>query len=137
MQRVKNVLLSGATNPVAGLPNRMDLFASLEFRNRAPVGMMLSNAQIDENTDTTGGLTVGELLPDDSNVCDRHRFEVTGGADAASFTVVNSDQLRIDDGVLDFETQSIYQIEVTATDFFGLSVTRDLTISVNDLPEIP
>ena len=72
---------------------------------------------------------------------DTHTYTIVGGADAALFTIggAGSDELILDDGVLDFETQSSYQVTVRVTDSGtpGLTYDETVTITVNDLNETP
>ena len=41
------------------------------------------------------------------------------------------DRLLIDDGILDGDTKSIYEVEITVSDFYGESVIQMFTIVVN------
>jgi len=135
--QVFNTLDLGATVAVSGLPNRINLYDSLASLNAAPTGVALGGpGSIDENIDTTGGVAVGSLSTTDSTACDAHVYSITGGADAGRFSI-SGDQLRLDDGVLDFETKSSYAVNVTSTDNFGASTSQGFVISVNDLPEAP
>ena len=107
--------------------------------NDAPTDMALSNNAIDENTDTTGGYTVGTLSTTDEDLPgDTFTYTIVGGLDAAVFSIAGAD-LVIDDGVLDRETQASYQVQVQVTDDGApnLSYTEFFTITVNDLNEAP
>ena len=109
--------------------------------NETPTDIALSNSAVDENVDTTGGYSVGTLTATDVDAGDTHTYTIVGGADAALFTIggAGSDELILDDGILDFETQGSYQVTVRVTDSGTPGLTYDelLTITVNDLNEAP
>ena len=54
--------------------------------NETPTDIALSNSAVDENTDTTGGYSVGTLTATDVDAGDTHTYTIVGGADAALFT---------------------------------------------------
>ena len=47
------------------------------------------------------------------------------------------DELILTDGILDFETQSVYTVTVRVTDSGGLTYDETLTVNLNDLNENP
>ena len=100
--------------------------------NVAPDGVALSNSSVDENIDTSGGYTVGTLSASDLDAGDSHTYSIVGGSDGSLFGV-SGDQLRIDDGVLDYEWQASYEVVVRATDSGGLFFDQTLVIDVNDI----
>ena len=130
--QVFNTLDLGATVAITGDFNRINLYDSLLPTNTAPTGVNLSSNTIDENVNTAGGSVIGTLSTSDATVCDSHVYSVTGGADAANFSITGN-QLRLDDGVLDFETKSSYSVQVTSTDFYGQTTSQTLTVNVNDI----
>ena len=139
LEDVFNAMDLGAITPVSGrLPNRLNLYHALASVNTLPTGIVLSNDQILENTDTTEGFDLAEIEFSDDTVCDAHDIRITGGADAANFWVGGElgNTLIIDDGRLDFETRSSYEVEITVEDFYGGSVNQTFTIGVIDQPEI-
>ena len=109
--------------------------------NETPTDIALSNSAVDENVDTTGGYSVGTLTATDPDASDTQTYTIVGGADAALFTIggAGSDELILDDGVLNFETQGSYQVTVRVTDSGtpGLTYDETVTITVNDLNETP
>ncbi|MEM7457396.1 MAG: cadherin domain-containing protein, partial [Planctomycetota bacterium] len=107
--------------------------------NEAPVDIAPDSFDIDEHTDTAGGVSVGTLTAADPDSGDTFTYAVVGGADAIHFTIggPSGDQLIIQDGSLDFESQSIYDVVIEVTDSGGLSYTENLTIDVNDLNDRP
>ena len=109
--------------------------------NETASPIVLSNTQLAENEDTTGGFTVGTLSaadPDDAdgdpsgNGSDAHSWNVVGGADQAVFSIANGDELVIDDGVLNLTAQSSYEVEVQLTDGPN-TPTQTFNISVASL----
>ena len=100
--------------------------------NDAPDGVTLSNNSLDENIDTSGGYTVGTLSASDIDAGDSHTYSIVGGSDGALFSVAGN-QLQIDDGVLDYEWKSSYEVMVRATDSGGLFFDQTLVVDINDI----
>ena len=50
--------------------------------NEAPSLVTLSSTNVDENTDTSGGYTVGSLTTTDQDAGDTTSYSINGGADA-------------------------------------------------------
>lgn len=99
--------------------------------NSAPTAVALNPNSIAENN--AAGATVGTLTTTDPDAGDTFTYSFAGGADDASFTIVD-DKLNAN-AALDFETKSSYAIMVKSTDTGGLSVTQNLTVSVTDVNE--
>ncbi len=119
---------------------RVDMVTALETVNTAPTGVGPSNFSIDENTDTSGGTSLGTLATTDSNACDLHAYTIVAGGDAASFSIGGSanDELILTAGTLNFEAKSSYTVTVESTDYFGAGPAGQLiTVTVNDLNEPP
>ncbi|MGB7344042.1 MAG: cadherin domain-containing protein [Pirellulaceae bacterium] len=104
--------------------------------NVTPSDLNPNAVSIDENTDTSSGVTVATLLTSDNDSGDTATYTVVGGADAGVFSI-SGDSLILTDGVLDFETQSSYTVRVRTTDSGGLYREEDIVVSVNDLNEAP
>ena len=104
--------------------------------NEAPTLVTLSSSTVDENTDTSGGYTVGSLTTTDQDAGDTTSYSINGGADAAVFSISGSD-LILTAGTLDFETKASYEVTVRITDSGGLTHDQTFTITVNDLNEAP
>jgi len=83
--------------------------------NEAPTAVSFDNTTtaVDENTDTSAGLKVADIVVVD-DALGNETLALTG-ADAASFEIVGS-ELRLKAGVLDFETKNSYSVQVTADD---------------------
>jgi parallel beta-helix repeat protein len=112
------------------------ILVTLTNVNEAPTLVSLSNSSLDENLDTSGGTTVGSLTSSDPDAADSSSYSINGGADADRFTLSGND-LILTAGVLNFETQSSYEVTVRVTDGGGLTHDQSLTISVTDLNEAP
>jgi Tfp pilus assembly protein FimT len=105
--------------------------------NTPPAAITPTSFAVDENTNTTGGVSVGTLTTTDPDTGDTFIYTIQGGADAANFTIggVGSDELILDDGVLDFETKTSYTVVVRVTDSAGGWHEESMTVAVNDLNE--
>ena len=64
---------------------------------------------------------------------------IVPGGDGALFSIggAGSDELVLDDGILDHETKPTYSVTVRATDGGSLTYDETLTITVNDINETP
>ncbi|MEO5376464.1 MAG: cadherin repeat domain-containing protein, partial [Magnetococcus sp. DMHC-6] len=105
-------------------------------RNETPTDMALSVSSLDENTDTSGGVTVGTLTTTDVDAGDSATYTIVGGVDAARFSISGSN-LVITAGMLNFESQSAYDVLIRVTDSGGLFYEESFPITVNDLNELP
>src|SRR3970282_1773123 len=97
-----------------------------------------ATAAIDENTDTTLGVKVADIVVAD-DALGSETLALTG-ADAASFEIVGT-ELRLKAGVLDFETKASYAVQVTADDA-TVGGTPDatsatFTVNVTNVNEAP
>lgn len=100
--------------------------------NLAPSDIQFLSVPVYENSDTSGSPEVGSLVALDPNVGDSHVYSISGGADQAAF-FIDGIFLKLQAGVsLDYETQSSYSVEVTATDAGGLPVSKTLTVNLTD-----
>ncbi|HET6160341.1 MAG TPA: Ig-like domain-containing protein [Dongiaceae bacterium] len=98
--------------------------------NHAPTDVaLLAGQPINENV---AGAVAGTLEVADPDPGDAHTFTISD----PRFEVVNN-QLKLKDGIrLDYERGSQINLDVTATDAGGLSVTRPFTLSVTDVAEV-
>lgn len=106
--------------------------------NEAPFGLTVSG-NFDENQNPS--VFLGSFSATDFDNNDILRFEFAPGAgdtDNAAFAMHSSlnGQFRSVSG-LDFETQSVYQVRVRATDLNGLSVEKQFTLNVVDKNDAP
>ncbi|MEL7498301.1 MAG: Ig-like domain-containing protein [Planctomycetota bacterium] len=106
--------------------------------NETPTDLSPNTFSVDENTDTSGGFSVGTLSATDPDNSETFAYSIVGGADQARFSIGGAgDQLILTDGVLDFETQSSYLVTIRVTDSAFNTYDETLTINVNDLNEAP
>ncbi|MEM9342077.1 MAG: PA14 domain-containing protein [Pseudomonadota bacterium] len=98
--------------------------------NVAPTEIQLDSTDVAENAD---GAVIGQLTVIDRNAGDTHTFTVSDDR----FEVVDG-FVRLKPGVtLDHEEAASIQLEVTATDQGGLSVTQTFDITVTDVNDGP
>ncbi|TWU49211.1 DUF4347 domain-containing protein [Rubripirellula reticaptiva] len=107
--------------------------------NLAPTDIAISNSTVNENTNTTGGNSIGVLSATDADSSAPFTWAVVGGADQARFSIggASNNELILTDGVLDYETKSSYVVDVRVTDSSGNPFIETLTISVTDINEAP
>ncbi len=105
--------------------------------NDAPSDITPDSFNIDENTDTTGGHSLGSLSATDQDTGETFSYSIQPGGDGALFSIggAGSNELILDDGVLDFETKPSYTVNVRVTDSGGLTYDETLTVNVNDINE--
>ena len=110
--------------------------------NVSPTDLNPNSININENTDTTGGVSAGVLTTTDADSVDPSEsftYSILAGGDAAFVTIggASGDELILDDGFLDFETKSVYNITVRVTDSGGFTYDEAVAINVVDLNETP
>lgn len=104
--------------------------------NDAPTAIALSNAMIDERNPVNA--TIGSLTATDQDANETFTFSLVsgaGGADNGKFNIVNSN-LRASQS-FNFEVQSTFKIRVRVTDKAANTFEDSLSISVNDLNDLP
>jgi hypothetical protein len=95
-----------------------------------PTDVTLSRTSVNE--DVTGVIAILEGV--DPNVGDTFTFTLT--EDPSGKFVIFGNELRLKpDAKLDYETDTSHVIKITVTDQTGLSVTKTVTITVNDVAE--
>ncbi|MBD2652640.1 cadherin domain-containing protein, partial [Synechocystis sp. FACHB-383] len=108
--------------------------------NEAPTDVILDNNQIEENIDVGSGLPIGALDITDPDATGNNNVLTIEGTDAEDFEIRNGNQLFFVGATPDFETKPGYEITVKSTDDnggFPLVFTKDLTINVVDVNEVP
>ena len=112
--------------------------------NDAPSELVLSNSEVDENTDTDpsvigGPYIVGQLSNNDPDLNDAPLYAVIGGLDQSLFRIggVLGDQLILEDGILDYERQSSYEVVLRVADQAGEFFDKSFSISVLNLNDAP
>ena len=122
-----------------GIASSIDvtLNVTVNPKNDDPTDILLSSLTITENTDTSSAFEVGTLSATDEDISDTHTFVLEANGDHGSFDIVGN-KLYLNAGVVvDYEVQSSYSVQVTATDSGGSSFTKDFTIEVTDVNEAP
>ncbi len=122
-----------------GLSDTATITINLTNVNEAPTNVGPSSFSIVENTNTTGGFSVGVLTTSDPDVGDTSTYSIQPGGDAIKFSIggVGNDQLILTDGVLNFESKSVYTVNVQAMDSFGNTTIAMLTVNITDVNESP
>ncbi|BFM07277.1 hypothetical protein R50071_24810 [Halioxenophilus aromaticivorans] len=107
--------------------------------NETPSDINPNSFAVTENTDTSGGYSVGTLTTTDQDAGDTFTYTIINGLDSAVFSIggAGADELILTDGVLDFENQPSYQVTVRTTDSGGLSRDEIITVNVSDVNEAP
>ncbi len=108
-------------------------------QNDAPSSISLTKSQIPENSDAVNGFAIGDLQTADEDLGDSHSYAITGGADKDHFSLGgnNGATLILSDTLVDFETKSTYQVEITSTDSGGEQVLETFNINVEDRNDAP
>ncbi|QCC76855.1 beta strand repeat-containing protein [Nocardioides daphniae] len=96
----------------------------------APTAINLSASDVDEGL--PAGTVVGDVTVDDQDRGETHTFTVFGGV---PFTV-SGGKLRTTQ-VLDFDVTRSFAVQVLVTDKDGLTFTRLVTVTVNDVVYAP
>jgi Ca2+-binding RTX toxin-like protein len=127
-----NLKLTATDNSGEAAPNTFDL--EVINVNDTPLDINLSNSSINENS--SNGTIIGNLSTLDPDLGDTHSYTLINNA-VGRFTLDGNKLLVAQGNRLDFETNKNHLIEVKATDKAGLSLTKNLTINLNDLNEPP
>jgi LysM repeat protein len=100
--------------------------------NTAPIDLTLSGDSIPENQ--TAGSVIGSFVTSDANPGDTHTLTLIN-ADGGPFTISGTSLTA--GGPLNYETKSLYTIQVRTTDRGGLGLTKTFWITVTDVNEAP
>ncbi|MDE0937523.1 MAG: DUF4347 domain-containing protein, partial [Mariniblastus sp.] len=103
-------------------------------QNDNPENITFSNTTIDENTDTTGGNPVSNLFTTDPDLNDDFTYSIVGGVDADKFSISGA-ELILTDGLIDFETQASYSVQVETQDSNNATFQKSFTLNVNNLDD--
>lgn len=110
---------------------------SVTNQNESPTNILLSESQTAENRAV--GSVVGNLSSSDPDANENHTYTFStaggNGADNGAFTI-QGNQLRVAQ-VFDFEVKSSYQIQIQTQDAGGLTFTKQFTVSVLDVNDVP
>lgn len=104
-------------------------FANINiYQTYAPTAVSLSKLIVLENE-----TLVGTLTATDADVGDTHTFAISGGVDANSFEIINTNILQLKIPAI-YASKSSYALELTATDSNGATKVEQVTISVSSIP---
>jgi subtilisin-like proprotein convertase family protein len=120
----------------AGLFADSQLTITLNDKNDAPSNVALETLTIAENLPI--GTTVSKILgtDEDANAVLSYALVAGGGdADNAQFTVIGNELVA--NSSFDFETKQSYLLRLRASDQFGLSVERQVTVGIVNVNEQP
>ena len=113
-----------------GLTYARSLAINIGNINEPPNSIQLDHTTIEENS--PNGTVVGQLSTVDQDVSDPHAYQLlddTGGR----FALVGN-QLQVANGnLLNYEKNTNHVVTIRSTDFGGLSVDQNLTISITDI----
>lgn len=99
--------------------------------NHAPTDISLSADKITEGKD---GAEVGKLTTSDPDAGDTHTYKVSDGR----FEVTGDGTLKLKAGYhIDYATEKVIDLTITATDSGGLSVQKRIYVFVQDDPNYP
>ncbi|MEQ6120772.1 cadherin domain-containing protein [Reichenbachiella sp. MALMAid0571] len=107
------------------------LTINLNDVNEIPTDIQLSNNTVNESSST--GTVVGSLTTIDEDSGDAYVYSLKAGNTDNDAFDIDGDQL-VTAEVLDFETKSVYNLELITTDQGGLTHEKAFVINVNDLP---
>ena len=81
---------------------------------------------------------MGNLSSLDADTGDSATYTVVGGADETKFSIGGAgDELVLNDGMINFETQASYQVDIRVVDAGGLTYDKSFNINVTDANDIP
>nr|MCS5583729.1 clostripain-related cysteine peptidase [Pseudomonadales bacterium] len=116
---------------------------TLRLAGEAPAGITPTDIALDNSTiaENDAGAVVGTLSVTDSDIDDTHTLTISG-TDSDQFEIVNNQLKLLSTVSADYETQSSYELTVTATDSFGKAYSESFTIGVTDdvdetAPDLP
>lgn len=102
--------------------------------NEAPTQVGPGIAAVNENA--VAGTVVTTLVTTDPDVGDTFTYAITTNP-GGKFAISGNQIVVANGAVFDFESQSSYDIIVRSTDADGLTVFRQVTVSINDVNEAP
>ena len=102
--------------------------------NEEPTDIAITGGAVDENA--ASGTTVGSLSATDQDADESFGYAITD--DPSGLFIIDGDQIKVADGAaIDYESSASHDIAVQVTDSAGNTFTKTLSISVNDVEELP
>ncbi|MEM1072432.1 MAG: cadherin domain-containing protein, partial [Planctomycetota bacterium] len=117
-----------------GLSIERDLTVTVGDVNESPVGLGFVGGSVDENA--PAGTSVATASATDPDAGDTLTYSLVDDADGA-FAIDASTGEVVTTAELDHESASSHTLTVRAVDPDGLSIERDLTVTVGDVNESP
>lgn len=104
--------------------------------DEAPTDIILSSDNVDENS--SPGTVVATLSTEDDDIGDTHTYTlVSGEGDEDNNAFQISDDQLLNEGNLNFETKSSYNIRIQTEDDNGDTFEKAFVIAINDVNEAP
>ncbi|MCA9216692.1 MAG: tandem-95 repeat protein, partial [Planctomycetales bacterium] len=107
--------------------------------NAPPTNILPGTLSVNENTDTTSGVSLGALTATDSDTGETFTYSILPGADGLLFSIggAGNDELILQDGVLDYESDPSYLVNVRVTDSGSNTFDKVIRVNVIDVNESP
>ncbi len=107
--------------------------------NVAGTEIVPDSANVDEFVDTTSGYFLTKLTNNDPDSGDTFTYTIVGGINSSKFIIggAGADELVLFDGILDYERQASYTIDVRVDDSSGNTFFDTINVDVNDLNDAP
>ena len=118
----------------SGLKFTKSILVYIDDVNESPTDVTLSNNLIAENQ--SPATTIGQLSAIDPDLADEFVFSLIGDSTISDVFTIVGNELRTANR-LDFESKAEYLLTVRATDLSGLSVDKEIRISVGDANDTP
>lgn len=126
----QTVSLTITATDIGGLSISKDVTLEVIDVNEAPTAIIVDAVGIPENME---GVVVATLAILDPDKGDTHIITLSD----ERFVVIGNEIILADGVTLDFETESVINLTITATDTGGLSLSRTVTLEVIDVNEAP
>ena len=116
---------------------QQEIHINVTVHNSIPEDILFSNSAVNENIDTSTNYKIATLSALDKDTKEEHSFEIIGGKDGETFTILGS-SLYLNAGVtVDYEKQNKYELDISVSDMFGDSFTKPIEIEVININEAP
>ena len=132
-QRSHNIRLRSTDQ--GGLSVEETFVVNITNSNDAPTNIVLSPASFNENIPVGSAISTISTIDADSTDSFSYSFVNQGSNDNASF-IIAGDELRTSVPI-DFESKSLYIIELQTRDAAGATYSRQLTLNVLDTNDAP
>ena len=111
------------------LSDSQDIIVTInDINDESPIFTSVSSFSVNENQTSVGSITAT-----DADASDTISYAITAGADSDSFKITSEDGLLAFKTAPDFETQSSFSLEVTATDTADNFTKQNVSVNIIDL----